>query len=130
MAAVEGEPGVELVDWKTGKQPDQAAGGLDQLTIYALALRELGELPGGRCIASYCYLGGDEPEIETRSLGPADLDRQRALLDLPPGRGPSAPAPGRHPTGAPPAAHARCRRPRAGASDDTGHGRLMAPGRR
>jgi DNA helicase-2/ATP-dependent DNA helicase PcrA len=80
-AAVEGEPGVELVDWKTGKQPDQAAGGLDQLTIYALALRELGELPGGRCTASYCYLGGDEPEIETRSLGPADLDRQRALLE-------------------------------------------------
>jgi DNA helicase II / ATP-dependent DNA helicase PcrA len=79
--AVEGEPGVELVDWKTGKQPDQAAGGLDQLTIYALALRELGELPGGRCIASYCYLGGDEPEIETRSLDPADLDRQRALLE-------------------------------------------------
>jgi DNA helicase II / ATP-dependent DNA helicase PcrA len=72
---------VELVDWKTGRQLDQAAGGLDQLAIYALALRELGRLPGDRCTASYCYLGGEEPVTETRPLGPADLDRQRALLE-------------------------------------------------
>jgi DNA helicase-2/ATP-dependent DNA helicase PcrA len=72
---------VELVDWKTGRQVDQAAGGLDQLALYALALRELGELPGDRCVVSYCYLGGEEPVLETRSLGPADLDRQRALLE-------------------------------------------------
>jgi DNA helicase-2/ATP-dependent DNA helicase PcrA len=72
---------VELVDWKTGRQPDQAAGGLDQLTIYALGLRELGELPGDRCVVSYCYLGGERPVIESRTLGPADLDRQRALLE-------------------------------------------------
>ena len=37
---------VELVDWKTGGQADQAEGGLDQLAIYALALRELEQLPG------------------------------------------------------------------------------------
>jgi DNA helicase II / ATP-dependent DNA helicase PcrA len=72
---------VELVDWKTGRQVDQAEGGLDQLAIYALALRELGELPGDRCVASYCYLGGDEPVLETRPLGPAELDRQRTLLE-------------------------------------------------
>ena len=72
---------VELVDWKTGRQLDQAAGGLDQLAIYALALRELGQLPGDGCTASYCYLGGEEPVTETRPLGPADLDRQRALLE-------------------------------------------------
>jgi DNA helicase-2/ATP-dependent DNA helicase PcrA len=72
---------VELVDWKTGRQPDQAAGGLDQLAIYALALRELGQLPGDRCIASYCYLGDEEPWIETRPLGPSDLDQQQALLE-------------------------------------------------
>jgi RecB family exonuclease len=79
--AGEGAPAVELVDWKTGRQLDQSAGGLDQLAIYALALRELGRLPGDRCIASYCYLGDDEPSIETRPLGPADLDQQRALLE-------------------------------------------------
>ena len=78
-AGVEAE--VELVDWKTGRQLDQAAGGLDQLAIYALALRELGQLPGDHCATSYCYLGGQEPLIETRRLGPADLDRQRALLE-------------------------------------------------
>jgi DNA helicase II / ATP-dependent DNA helicase PcrA len=72
---------VELVDWKTGRQVDQAVGGLDQLAIYALALRELGELPGDRCVVSYCYLGGEEPVVETRTLGPADLDRQRALVE-------------------------------------------------
>jgi RecB family exonuclease len=69
------------VDWKTGRQLDQAAGGLDQLAVYALALRELGQLPGDHCTASYCYLGGEESVIETRALGPADLDRQRALLE-------------------------------------------------
>jgi DNA helicase II / ATP-dependent DNA helicase PcrA len=79
--ALEDGAEVELVDWKTGRQLDQAAGGLDQLAIYALALRELGQLPGGHCTVSYCYLGGEEALIETRSLGPADLDRQRALLE-------------------------------------------------
>jgi ATP-dependent DNA helicase UvrD/PcrA len=72
---------VELVDWKTGRQVERTAGGLDQLAIYALALRELGELPGDRCLVSYCYLGGDRPVIETHALGPADLDRQRALAE-------------------------------------------------
>jgi PD-(D/E)XK nuclease superfamily len=74
-------PRVELVDWKTGRQVERAAGGLDQLGIYALALRELGQLPGDRCLVSYCYLDGDRPVIETRALGPADLDRQRALVE-------------------------------------------------
>jgi DNA helicase-2/ATP-dependent DNA helicase PcrA len=73
---------VELVDWKTGRRVDQAVGGLDQLALYALALRELGELPGDRCVVSYCHLGGDEPVLETRALGPADLDRQRALVEI------------------------------------------------
>ena len=72
---------VELVDWKTGQRIDHATGGLDQLAIYALALRELGELPGDRCVASYCYLGGEEPVTDTRTLDPADLDQQRALLE-------------------------------------------------
>jgi RecB family exonuclease len=72
---------VELVDWKTGQRTDQATGGLDQLAIYALALRELGELPGDRCVATYCYLGGEDPVINTRTLDPADLDQQRVLLE-------------------------------------------------
>ena len=80
-AAPEEATAVELVDWKTGRELDQAAGGLDQLGLYALALRELGRLPGGHCIASYCYLGGEEPVTETRSLGPADLGRQRAAVE-------------------------------------------------
>jgi DNA helicase-2/ATP-dependent DNA helicase PcrA len=71
---------VELVDWKTGRRADETAGELDQLAIYALALRELGNLPGNGCRASYCYLGGEEPIIDTRTLGPADLDQQRARL--------------------------------------------------
>jgi len=79
-AAPEEATAVELVDWKTGRELDQAAGGLDQLGMYALALRELGQLPGDHCTASYCYLGGEEPVIETRSLGPADLDRQGAAV--------------------------------------------------
>ena len=37
---------VELVDWKTGQRIDETIGGLDQLAIYALALRQLGRLPG------------------------------------------------------------------------------------
>jgi DNA helicase-2/ATP-dependent DNA helicase PcrA len=72
---------VELVDWKTGQRTDHPTGGLDQLAIYALALRELGELPGDRCVAAYCYLGGEEPVISARTLDPADLDQQRALLE-------------------------------------------------
>src|SRR4029453_11421486 len=72
---------VELVDWKTGRRVDETIGGLDQLAIYALALRELGRLPGARCLVSSCYLGGEEPIIDTRTLGPADLDQQRAHLE-------------------------------------------------
>jgi DNA helicase-2/ATP-dependent DNA helicase PcrA len=72
---------VELVDWKTGQRIDETIGGLDQLAIYALALRQLGRLPGDRCLASYCYLGGEEPITDTRTLGPADLDQQRARLE-------------------------------------------------
>jgi hypothetical protein len=79
--APEEAAGLELVDWKTGRELDQSAGGLDQIAMYALALRELGQLPGDHCTASYCYLGGEAPLIETRSLGPADLDRQRALVE-------------------------------------------------
>ncbi|HET9556106.1 MAG TPA: PD-(D/E)XK nuclease family protein, partial [Actinomycetota bacterium] len=74
-------PVVELVDWKTGSQVEENPGGLDQLAIYALGLRELGRLPEDRCLVSYCYLGGDEPRIDTRALEPADLDRQRALVE-------------------------------------------------
>jgi DNA helicase-2/ATP-dependent DNA helicase PcrA len=72
---------VELVDWKTGRQADQAAEGLDQLAIYALALRHLGELPGDGCVVSYCYLGGERPEVESRVLGRVELDRQQELLE-------------------------------------------------
>jgi hypothetical protein len=80
-AIFRGLDGVELVDWKTGRQPDQAAGGLDQLGIYAVALRELGQLPDGVCTASYCYLGGEWPRIESRHLGRAELDEQARLLE-------------------------------------------------
>jgi DNA helicase-2/ATP-dependent DNA helicase PcrA len=73
--------GIELVDWKTGRHVGRAEGGLDQLAIYALALRELGELPGDSCLVSYCFLGGERPVIESRTLSQADLDRQRKLLD-------------------------------------------------
>jgi DNA helicase-2/ATP-dependent DNA helicase PcrA len=72
---------VELVDWKTGREVENTTGGLDQLTIYALALRTLGELPGDGCTVSYCYLGGEQPRIDTTTLGPADLDRQQQLVE-------------------------------------------------
>jgi DNA helicase-2/ATP-dependent DNA helicase PcrA len=75
-----GDPEVELVDWKTGQELDWAADGLDQLAIYALALRELGGLPEDRCRVTYCYLGGERPETESRVLARAELDRQRELL--------------------------------------------------
>jgi DNA helicase II / ATP-dependent DNA helicase PcrA len=75
------DAGVELVDWKTGKRADPNPLGLDQLGIYALALRELGRLPDGGCVASYCYLGGEAPEIDPYDWGPDELDRQRALLE-------------------------------------------------
>jgi DNA helicase II / ATP-dependent DNA helicase PcrA len=80
-AVFRGPDGVELVDWKTGSRAAPAADGLDQLGIYALALRELGELPAGACRAAYCYLGGEEPAIQSRMLGPVELDRQRELLE-------------------------------------------------
>jgi DNA helicase II / ATP-dependent DNA helicase PcrA len=73
--------GVELVDWKTGMQLEPLPGGLDQLGIYALALRQLGQLPAGGCLATYCYLGGDQPLTDSRRLGPAELDQQHALLE-------------------------------------------------
>jgi ATP-dependent DNA helicase UvrD/PcrA len=73
--------GVELVDWKTGRHVDPAPNGLDQLGIYAVALRDLGALPGDGCLVSYCYLGGDRPVIESSALGPAELDGQRELLE-------------------------------------------------
>jgi hypothetical protein len=75
------DAGVELVDWKTGRQIEPPPGGLDQLGIYALALRQLGELPPAGCLASYCYLGGDQPLTDSRRLGPAELDQQRTILE-------------------------------------------------
>jgi DNA helicase-2/ATP-dependent DNA helicase PcrA len=73
--------GVELVDWKTGRSVEPAQGRLDQLGVYAVALRELGQLPEAGCAASYCYLGGELPRIETRHLGRAELDEQARLLE-------------------------------------------------
>jgi DNA helicase II / ATP-dependent DNA helicase PcrA len=73
--------GVELVDWKTGGRVPATPGGVDQLGLYALALRQLGRLPAAGCLASYCYLGGDRPEVDSRHLGPAELDRQRSQLE-------------------------------------------------
>jgi DNA helicase-2/ATP-dependent DNA helicase PcrA len=75
------DAGVELVDWKTGKRTDPNPLGLDQLGIYALALRELGQLPPEGCVASYCYLGGETPVIDPYDWGPEELDRQHALLE-------------------------------------------------
>jgi len=75
------DAGVEVVDWKTGRRADPNPLGLDQLGIYALALRELGQLPPEGCVASYCYLGGDTPQIDPYDWGPEELDRQRALLE-------------------------------------------------
>jgi DNA helicase-2/ATP-dependent DNA helicase PcrA len=72
---------VELVDWKTGMQLEPLPGGLDQLGIYALALRQLGQLPAGGCLATYCYLGGDQPLTDSRRLGRVELDQQHALLE-------------------------------------------------
>jgi DNA helicase II / ATP-dependent DNA helicase PcrA len=72
---------VELVDWKTGKRAESNPFGLDQLGVYALALRELGQLPGDRCMSAYCYLGGDEPRIDPFEWRQADLDRQREVLE-------------------------------------------------
>ena len=72
---------VEVVDWKTGRPAEPAAGGLDQLGIYAVALRELGELPEAGCLAAYCYLGGERPRIDARHLGRAELDEQARLLE-------------------------------------------------
>jgi DNA helicase-2/ATP-dependent DNA helicase PcrA len=71
---------VEVVDWKTGQPAEPEPGRLDQVGLYALTLRELGQLPHG-CTGSYCYLGGDAPEIHSRRFGPAELDEQRALLE-------------------------------------------------
>lgn len=72
---------VELVDWKTGRRPESNPLGLDQLGVYALALRELGELPGDRCVTAYCYLGGDAPQIDPFDWRADDLDRQRDVLE-------------------------------------------------
>ena len=74
--------GVELVDWKTGRRrPESTPAGLDQLGIYALALRQLGQLPSEGCTASYCYLGGDTAEIDPHHYGPAELDEQHRRLE-------------------------------------------------
>ncbi len=72
---------VELVDWKTGRRSESNPLGLDQLGVYALALRELGELPADRCVTAYCYLGGDAPQIDPFDWSSADLDRQRGVLE-------------------------------------------------
>jgi len=73
--------GVELVDWKTGPQEQPAGGGgVDQLGLYALALRGLGALPGDRCRVTYCHIGGDAPAERGRELDAAALDRQQAAL--------------------------------------------------
>jgi DNA helicase-2/ATP-dependent DNA helicase PcrA len=72
---------VELVDWKTGRPVEPVPDGLDQLAIYALALRELRGLPEEGCLVTYCYLGGERPVTESRALGQTELDRQRALLE-------------------------------------------------
>ena len=75
--------GVELVDWKTGvsqagDRPEPGA--LDQLALYALALDQAGQLGGGSCRITYCYLGGDEVGEASRLLDQAALDTQARLL--------------------------------------------------
>ncbi len=80
-AVFRSDAGVEVVDWKTGKRPESNPFGLDQLGVYALALRELGQLPSGRCVTAYCYLGGDAPETDPFDWGPEDLDHQREVLE-------------------------------------------------
>jgi DNA helicase-2/ATP-dependent DNA helicase PcrA len=79
---------VEVVDWNTGAVQGPPGGDglagterLDQLGLYALALRGLGRLPGNRCRVTYCYLGAETPRESSRELGPAELDQQQALLD-------------------------------------------------
>jgi DNA helicase-2/ATP-dependent DNA helicase PcrA len=72
--------GVELVDYKTGAEVGGGPGTLDQLALYALALREAGRLGHGTCRVTYCYLGGDAPSESSRLLDGAALDEQAELL--------------------------------------------------
>lgn len=70
------EGGLEIVDFKTGDQTEKPD--LDQLTIYAAALRKLGIQPGGSLWLTYAYLSNGESK--SRQVGPDELDS--ALRDL------------------------------------------------
>jgi RecB family exonuclease len=68
--------GLEIVDFKTGRQRD--AGGVDQLAIYAAALRKLGVSREGPLTVSYCYLA--DGTVESRTLSANDADAAYAAM--------------------------------------------------
>jgi DNA helicase-2/ATP-dependent DNA helicase PcrA len=68
--------GLEVVDFKTGRKRD--AGRVDQLAIYAAALRKLGVTRDGPLTVSYCYLA--DGTVESRTLSPNDADAALAAM--------------------------------------------------
>jgi DNA helicase-2/ATP-dependent DNA helicase PcrA len=75
---------LEIVDWKTGRAPDEHGAEDWQMTLYALAVLRIFGIPAERVRATFVYLGGDE--IVERSVAVADeasLEAAlRAQLDL------------------------------------------------
>jgi DNA helicase-2/ATP-dependent DNA helicase PcrA len=64
------EGGLEIVDFKTGNRAETPD--LDQLTVYAGALRNLGIGLGGNLRLTYAYLGSGEQC--SRDMNPSQID--------------------------------------------------------
>ncbi|HWD09963.1 MAG TPA: ATP-dependent DNA helicase [Actinomycetota bacterium] len=76
-----GGGGLEVVDFKTGRRVEDA--GVDQLAIYAAALRKLGVAPPGPLKVTYCYLA--DGSLDSREITPEEVDA--ALAEIAAGLG-------------------------------------------
>ena len=67
--------GVDIVDWKTGRQPQQdaAAAAAYQLAVYRVAWSRLHDLPIDKVHASFCYVATGRTISPTVGLSEAEL---------------------------------------------------------
>ena len=79
-AVYEAPEGLEIVDFKTGAVPaGRDEGALDQLLLYAAALRRLGVATDGPLTLTYCYLASGT--TESRTISPGAVDAALAELE-------------------------------------------------
>lgn len=71
----------EIVDWKTGRAPDEHAAEDHQMLVYALSMSRLLNVPVNRFRTTFVYLGGEEVIEHSVDLG-SEADIEARLRDV------------------------------------------------